>query len=96
LEVAIKLAVEYCIANNILKEYLESRGAEVLGMLFSQLKAEGMKDVWKTDGKIEDARKMLQRNFSFDVIADITGLPLDKIKSINIPKAQIVKATVQK
>jgi len=88
LETAIKLAVGYCIANDILRKYLESRGAEVLGMLFSQLKAEDMQDVWARDGKIDMARNLLLMNYPVEDIAKASGLSVEKIKSIRVPQRQ--------
>ena len=35
-----------------------------------------------TEGKLEDAKKMLKKGFSIMDIADITGLPADKIESL--------------
>jgi hypothetical protein len=37
LEKAVRSAIDYCIKNNILKEYLEAHGAEVLNMLLVEL-----------------------------------------------------------
>jgi hypothetical protein len=51
LQMAIKLAVQYCIANDILKEYLEEKAAEVLGMLFEEIKVEDLREVWYRDGE---------------------------------------------
>jgi len=86
LEEAIKLAIEYCIENDVLKEYLVERGAEVRGMLFEQFTAEDLKDVWYNDGKTDDAKRMLEDGVDFERISKWTGLPIEKIKSIKRPQ----------
>ena len=53
LQEAIKLAVDYCISNDILREYLQDRASEVLSMLFDELRVEDLRDVWFRDGKLE-------------------------------------------
>ena len=35
-----------------------------------------------TEGKLEAAKRMLEKGFSIADIADITGLPTDKIESL--------------
>jgi len=87
LQEAIKLAVEYCIANGILKEYLEKRASEVLSMLFEEIKAEDLKDVWYKDGMldgmlqkaIDGAKKLLKKGYPAEDIADSLDLPLSKV-----------------
>jgi hypothetical protein len=39
-------------------------------------------EIFKTEGKLEDARKMLSRGMEIDVIADITELPEETIRHL--------------
>jgi len=95
LEEAIKLAIEYCIENDVLKEYLVERGAEVRGMLFEQFTAEDLKDVWYNDGKTDDAKRMLEDGVDFERVSKWTGLPIEKIKAIKMPRKQPLDSAAQ-
>ena len=53
LQEAIKRAVEYCIANDILKEYLIERASEVLSMLFEEFRVEDYGDVRYQNGLLD-------------------------------------------
>ena len=53
LQEAIKKAVEYCIANDILKDYLKDRASEVLSMLFEDISMEDYGDVRYQDGLLD-------------------------------------------
>ena len=41
---------------------------------------------WKNDGKREDALAMLKKGFSFEVIGEITNLPLEEIEKLKASK----------
>ena len=90
LQEAIKLAVEYCIANNVLKEYLEKHASEVLSMLFEDIKLEDYGDVRYQDGHqdgllqkaIEAAKKLLGLGVPAEIIAEGVGLPLSKVQEL--------------
>ena len=81
------MAINYCIANGILKEYLKKRASEVLSMLFEEIKAEDLKDVWYKDGMldgmlqkaIDSAKKLLKKGYPAEDIADSLDLPLSKV-----------------
>ena len=67
LEDAIAAAMNYCIANGILVEYLEKHGSEVRNMLFTEWKLEDAQQVWlekvlKSAAK-KAARKVLKSAF---------------------------------
>ena len=57
LEGAIAAAVDYCIANGILVEYLKSNGSEVRNMLFTEWNLEDAKQVWLEEGREEGFEK---------------------------------------
>jgi hypothetical protein len=90
LEAAMKQAVGYCIAHNILKDFLELHSSEVINMLFAEWKDEealeyryneGLNHGWR-GGKEDDARNMLLDNLPPDKISRYTGLPLAAIQSL--------------
>jgi len=49
LEEAIKEAIKYCHKHDILKEYLEIYGSEVLNMLYTEFNIEDAKEVWQEE-----------------------------------------------
>ena len=50
LEDAITTAVDFCIANGILVEYLKQNSSEVRNMLFTEFNLEDAKEVWREEG----------------------------------------------
>ena len=53
LQAAIKEAVAYCIANDVLKDFLEKHGKEVLSMLTAEFNMKTAQQVWRQIGKEE-------------------------------------------
>ena len=96
LEDAIADAMDYCIANGILVEYLERHGSEVRNMLFTEWKLEDAQQVWLEEGSeegieigrekgieigiLETARSMFVEGFNIEVISRVTKMPLDMLK----------------
>ena len=72
LEEAVNNAIEYCIKNNILKEYLEAHGAEAFNMIFSE---------WNWDDALEVAREEGSEDTRQYVLEMINqGLTIEEIK----------------
>ena len=94
LQEAIKQAVEFCIANNILKDYLKKRASEVLTMLFEDISMEDYGDVRYQDGlqtglqdgllqkAIEAAKKLLGLGVPAETVAEGVGLPIERVKEL--------------
>jgi len=83
LEEAINNAIEYCIENNILKEYLEKHGSEAYNMIFAEWNWDTALEVAHEEG-IEDgmelaARNALLKGIPVQTVQEITGLSLEKI-----------------
>jgi len=88
LEDAIAFAMDYCIANGILAEYLENNGSEVRNMLLTEWNWEDAQQVWLEEGiekgreegidkgKLEVAKEMFAEGDSLEKIARVTKLPL--------------------
>ncbi|MCL2156123.1 MAG: hypothetical protein FWH53_10700, partial [Leptospirales bacterium] len=92
LEEAIRLAVKYCINNNILKEYLEQHASEVVNMLTTEFNMDEALEVARWEGiekgivegiekgrveGIEKGKKEVQ-NYILDLIEQ--GLSQEEIK----------------
>jgi len=80
LQEAIVSAVEFCVANGILGEYLENNSSEVRNMIFTEFNLEDAKEIWREEDRLEIARAMLADGDSLEKIARITKLPLDVLK----------------
>jgi hypothetical protein len=96
LDKAVKMAVEYCLEHDILKEFLEQNSRRVINMIKTQW---SFKDAMKWNRKegfeegiekgrevrsVEVARNALMKGFSIDVIHDITGLDTDAIRNLRL------------
>jgi predicted transposase/invertase (TIGR01784 family) len=91
---AMKKAVKYCCENDILKEFLEKHGTEVMSMLSTEWNLSDAQKVWFEEGLEEgreegreDEREAIARNAlmegaSIEFIKKITGLDTETIKNI--------------
>jgi hypothetical protein len=75
LEEAIKLAVKYCVDNDILKEFLLENATEVVGMLATEFDMDIALKVAREEGK-EEGKKEVQ--YILDLMAQ--GLSYEEIK----------------
>ena len=58
---AMKTAIEYCIRNDILKNFLNEHSSEVVNMLYSEWNMDEAKEVWQEEAREEGEQKALQR-----------------------------------
>ena len=90
-ESAIRIAVEDCISEGILTDFLEKYGKEVIKMLFKEITMEEYGDIREADGiekgmeqkAMETALNLKQAGVEPALIAKCTGLPIDVVKSLN-------------
>jgi hypothetical protein len=84
---AIAEAVEYCISNGIMKEYLESNASEVRNMLFTEWNMDDAKRIWREEALEEGmekaaesiAARMLLKGDTPEGVAERVGLSLEKV-----------------
>jgi hypothetical protein len=81
----MKQAVRYCHSHDILKEFLELHGTEVMNMLIAEWSLDDALAVRYEEG-IEEGREEIARNAlangaSADFVQKITGLDLETINS---------------
>ncbi|MDR2701439.1 MAG: Rpn family recombination-promoting nuclease/putative transposase [Spirochaetaceae bacterium] len=60
-EAAMEAAIRYCREHDILKEFLEQNGAEVMNMLITEWNTEEAKDVWYEEGMERGREEGLER-----------------------------------
>jgi hypothetical protein len=92
---AIKEAVAWCIGNNILKDFFERNGSEVINMLFNEFDMEvelaaereaGLEaglEKGMEKGREEIARNALAEGLPVEVIRKITGLDLETLTQLS-------------
>ena len=94
----LKRAIQEAMRRNILRDYLERKGGEVLSILMTEydyatdmavLKAEAYEDglfVGREEGayqnKLETARSLLLDGFSAEMISKYTSLPIEAIQQL--------------
>ena len=95
LEEAFRSAINYCIENNILKDYLEAHASEVLNMLLAEwnqdeyveamceeAREEGLeegREEGRKEGKLLIAKNLLAEGSTLEFVHRITGLSLEEI-----------------
>jgi predicted transposase YdaD len=86
-EETMRKAVLYCRDNDILKEFLEKNGTEVMNMLMTEWKMEDALAVryeeGREEGREEIARNALAKGVSVELIHSITGLDIEAIKNLS-------------
>jgi len=90
LEKGIRKAIKYCHKHDILKEYLEIHGSEVLNMILTEWNTEDAiafargegHEQGRTEEKLEIARNLLANGSSAEFVQKITGLTLGEIKKL--------------
>jgi len=83
---ALEKAVKDCVTDNILKEFLERYGSDVMGMLSTEFNLDDAKKVWYKDGALDNsekvAEKMLKRGTPIEIVAEDTELSIEQVKEI--------------
>ena len=98
---AIINAINRCIQENIMKDYLIQKQEEVFSMLDLQWNFEDAKKAWRAEGFQEGrdeerdsiALNMLRKGFSLDDIQELTKLSIEKIKELAKNKFDSEKTT---
>ena len=94
----LKWAIQEAVRRNILRDYLERKGGEVLSILMTEydyatdmavLKEEAYEDglfVGREEGayqnKLETARSMLRNGINISLVVDCTNLPLEIVQQL--------------
>jgi hypothetical protein len=94
LDKAFRSAINYCIKNNILRDFLKKHGSEVLNMLYAEydpeiemrvVREEALEE-GREEGMEEEkliiAKNLLAEGSTLEFVHRITGLPLEKIEEL--------------
>ena len=93
LKEAIKNAIQDCIKQNVLKNFLERNGSEVINMLYTEFDIDVAKEVWQEEAKEQGRQEgIVQRNkeiakslldiLDIEMIAKKTGLTIEEIEQM--------------
>ena len=98
LEESVKEAVKYCIEHDILRQYLQNHGSEIINMLFEEISIEEIVAVRSEEAReegreyglaeglktrnIEIARNLLTKGSTHEFIQEITGLSTEEIEKL--------------
>lgn len=74
---AVCMAVQYCIENNIMKEFMEVHRGEVENMFTEEFDYDRAMEISKEEGRIEEVKKLIK--------AGITNLATIKASGIYTP-----------
>ena len=91
LATAITRAVNDCIEEGILSDFLRAISSEVINMLTAEWNIDEARKVWEQEARedaleeknLETVIKMKNKGFADDVIADVTELPIERIREIH-------------
>jgi len=79
---ALKKAIEDCVRNNILREFLKKRGGEIMNLLSREFDIDIAKEAWAEDKVEKIAERMLKRGTAIEIIAEDTGLSIEQVEKI--------------
>ena len=86
LATAITRAINDCINEEILSDFLKAHSSEVINMLTAEWDINVAKKVWweeaREEEKLETVIRMKNKGFADDIIADVTELPIERIREI--------------
>jgi hypothetical protein len=86
LEKAMKEAIDYCIGHDILRQFLETNGSEVINMLLSEWNIDEAKEVWQEEAEetkaSEIAMNFLGMGLSVEQTARGTGLTVEAVQRL--------------
>ena len=85
---AVREATNYCIANDILAEFLREQGGKIMSILSAEFDLDVAKRVYAKeqveDKLIEIVRNLLRMNMSIEQIVEGTGLTREEIEGLKV------------
>jgi predicted transposase/invertase (TIGR01784 family) len=79
---ALKKAVEDCVRNNILSEFLEKYGGDVVNILSREFNMDDFIQVKEEEKAEKIAENLIKRGTPLEFIVEDTGLSLEKVKKM--------------
>ena len=79
---ALKRAIEDCVRDDILKEFLQKYGGEVVNMLYREWNLEDAKEVWAEERSEEIAENLLRKGISKEIVVESTEISIEQAEEI--------------
>jgi predicted transposase/invertase (TIGR01784 family) len=79
---ALKRAVEDCVKSNILREFLEKHGGEVVNILYREFNMDDYVQVREEERAEKIAENLLRNGMSKEFVVENTGLSIAKVEKI--------------
>ena len=79
---AVREATNYCIANDILSDFLRKQGGKIVSILSTEFNLDTARRVWSDERAEDIARNMLRRNRPIEEIVEDTGLTREEVESL--------------
>jgi predicted transposase/invertase (TIGR01784 family) len=79
---AIRAAIDDCIANNVLKDFLKKHRKEVMKMFNHEFNLDDAKQVWQEEKAMDIAEALLNDGFDVERAARLAQLPLATVQSL--------------
>jgi hypothetical protein len=76
LTAAIQAAIDDCIANNVLKDFLTKHRMEVVRMMNIEFNLDDAKQVWLEEQAIDIAERLIIKGWTASEAAETAGIPL--------------------
>ena len=83
---ALKKAIEDCVRDNILREFLQKHGGDVVNMLYREWNLDDALEVRAEERAEEIAENLLDLGMTLEQIKKLTKLPLSTIKRLKKQK----------
>ncbi|GHS99171.1 hypothetical protein FACS1894139_09500 [Planctomycetales bacterium] len=96
---ALSAAVDWCVGNDVLREFLSEHRTEVIGMLTAEFDLDEAREVWQEEAELrgrqlgeqrgeQRVRQMIlgfrRSGVSDEVISQASGLPLSEIRGYSV------------
>jgi len=85
---AVREAANYCIANDILADFLRKQGGKIVSILTAEFDIDVAKRVWSDEGAedkaIEIAKNLLKMKMSIEQVALVTGLTREEVEGLQV------------
>ena len=86
-EESIRKAINYCIENDMLREFFEKNATEVMNMLILDWNMEDALTVSREEGReeglMQTARNALLKGYPINAVQEITGLDMQTLTNIS-------------
>jgi hypothetical protein len=82
MKMAVKDAIQYCIREHILSDFLQTHSSEVINMLFTEWNWDEAKAVWQEEAEARVRQQFAIKEYAYQQLLSAAGVPQDQIDSV--------------